>query len=216
MKKNKLIVSGKKLRQNGYSFREIGEILHISKSTASLWLRKEQMTESGRKRFDNFIQSANARGVKILADKKQKYLEKLASDCSVLRDQKKYSRNDLKIFLALLYWGEGSKTSKRLAFANSDPELIKTYLRLLRGAFDIKEDKLLAWLHLHDYHSRPEMLTFWSEVTKINKNKINIYNKKNTGIRKKLGYNGCISINYYNYQIFDEVMLIIERFKKFR
>jgi len=102
--------------------------LHISKSTASLWFRDEKMTKSGQKRFDNLIQSVNARGVKILADKKQKYLEKLGNDCSVIRDQKKYSRNDLKIFLALLYWGEGNKTDKNLSFTNSDHQMVSVYL----------------------------------------------------------------------------------------
>jgi len=92
--------------------------------------------------------------------------------------------------------------------------LIKTYLSLLRAAFDIKEEKLIAWLHLHSYHNRSEMITFWSGVTGIDKNQINIYNKKNTGIRKKDGYLGCISVNYYNYKIFDEIMLIIKRFSK--
>ena len=102
-----------------------------------------------------------------------------------------------------------------MAFINSDPKLIKTYLSLLRSAFDIKEEKLIAWLHLHSYHDRPEMLTFWSKVTGIDKNRINIYNKKNTAIRKKDGYKGCISIRYGNYMIFDEIMLIIKRFSKF-
>jgi hypothetical protein len=115
MKKTKLVIRGKKLRQDGFSFREIGEILHISKSTASLWLWKEKMTRRGQERFNNFILDSSARGVRILA----------------------------------------------------------------------------------------------------NKNQINIYNKKNTGIRKKDGYSGCISINYYNYKIFDEVMLIIKRFNEF-
>ena len=141
-------------------------------------------------------------------------MRELDKDCSVLRNNKKYSRNDLKMFLALLYWGEGAKTDKRLAFINSDPKLIKTYLSLLRAAFDIKEEKLIAWLHLHSYHNRSEMITFWSGVTGIDKNQINIYNKKNTGIRKKDGYLGCISVNYYNYKIFDEIMLIIKRFSK--
>lgn len=214
MKKDKLVIQGKKLRQDGFSLREISEALAISKSTASLWLREVEMTGSGKMRFDDLIKRANRKGVKILAAKKSRYLQDLDRGCSVLQKKKKYSRDDLKIFLALLYWGEGAKTGKRLAFINSDPGMVRTYLKLLRSSFTIREDKIIAWLHLHDYHDRPGMIDFWSKITGIDSDRINIYSKKNTGVRKKVDYKGCISINYHDYRIFDEVMLIIKRFNK--
>lgn len=100
------------------------------------------------------------------------------------------------MFLALLYWGEGGKTNNIFRFTNSDPEMIKSFSHLLRKSFIINEDKFRARLHLHEYHNREEMIIFWSEITGIEKNRFSIYNKPHTGINKKPGYRGCLTVNY--------------------
>jgi len=202
----------RKLRKNGKSFREISEELEVSKSTASLWARDEKMSAQGQIRFSNLIEFSHLKARKILFNKQEKYLKELDANCDVLRDVSHYTRNDLKVFLALLYWGEGAKAERRLSFINSDPDMIFIYLKLLRSSFNIKEDKLRASLHLHSYHNQSEMVSFWSKVTGIDKERIGIYNKVNSGIQKKDNYRGCIAVRYCDYKIFDEVMLIIKRF----
>ncbi|MHB8904396.1 MAG: hypothetical protein ACYC40_04855 [Patescibacteria group bacterium] len=208
----KIIEKAKNLRRSGYSFREISELLNVAKSTVSLWARKEIISESGKKRMHNLIIFSQIKARKILFDKQEKYYKDLDNKCSVLKNGGKYKKDDLKIFLALIYWAEGTKTKKNLGFTNSDPDMIKIYLKLLRASFDIKEEKLSAWLHLHDYHNRQEMIDFWSKITGIDKKRISIYNKEHSGKQKKEGYKGCISVRYGDYRIFDEIMLIIKRF----
>lgn len=210
--KNNLKIFAKKLRQNGHSFREISERLAISKSTASSWTRNETMSAQGKIRFKNLITFSYLKAQSVLVSKQEEHLKNLAKNCQALKNTKKYAKDELKIFLALLYWCEGSKTERTMTFVNSDSEMIKVYLNLLRNSFDIKEEKLSAWLHLHSYHNQSEMVNFWSKLTAIDKNKIHIYNKANSGLRKKENYKGCISIRYGDYRIFDEVMLIIKRF----
>ena len=90
--------------------------------------------------------------------------------------------------------------------------MVRAYLYLFRKAYDIKEEKIYAWLHLHDYHDRREMLEYWSRITRIPQDRIKVYNKKNSGIRKKTGYKGCLSVRYGDHRIFDEVLLIAGRF----
>jgi len=74
-----------------------------------------------------------------------------------------------KILLAMLYWGEGTKTVRQLVFMNSNPKIIKMYLFLLLKVFVINESKLKTYLHLHDYHDRDRMINYWSDITGINK-----------------------------------------------
>ena len=200
------------LRVQGYSFREISESLLISKSTASLWTRNQKMSSQGKKRFNNLIISSSLKASKNIFDKREKYLKELENNCDVLKNKKRLTKIEAKMFLALLYWCEGSKTERLVNFTNSDPDMISVYLELLRKAFTIKEEKLYAWLHLHDYHDRKESISFWSKITGIDKKLIHVYNKKNTGLRKKEDYKGCISVRYGDYKIFDELMLIIKRF----
>jgi len=210
--KSELHQKADKLRKSGYSFREISEELGVSKSTASLWTRRDKMTSRGKIRLHNLLVFSQIKARKILLDKQEQHFKDLEANCRVLKNGRQYKKDDYKLFLALLYWGEGSKTNRRLSLINSDPEMVRIYLKLLRAAFDIREEKLSALLHLHDYHNRPEMLAFWSKVTGIDKKRISIYNKKNTGIQKKAGYRGCIAVCYGDYRIFDEMMLIIKRF----
>lgn len=116
--------------------------------------------------------------------------------------------------MALLYWGEGSKSERRLTFTNSDPEMISSYLYLLRKVFNTDEKKFRFVLYLHDYHDQEEMYRYWLNVVKIDKKQSSIYIKKNAGKNKKKDYKGCVSIRYYDIKILEEIFIIIDRFKK--
>jgi hypothetical protein len=116
--------------------------------------------------------------------------------------------------LSLLYWCEGSKNDRRVVFMNSDPLLVKAYLKLLRAAFSINEEKIRAVLHLHEYHNIKKAIKYWSKITKIKTNNFFIYHKNNSGKRKKTNYYGCLSIRYGDSKILDEILLIIRRFSE--
>lgn len=197
-------------RQNGYSFREISEKFGIAKSTAGSWCRQEIVTEEGLKRLKKLSDDGRLRSIETIKKKQKIILDGIDQNCTVLRG-KQYDKDDYKLFLALLYWGEGAKTGKRLIFINSDPEMIKVYLYLLRKSFEINDDKLKVLIHLHNYHNQAEMINFWSEVTAIPKNHFSIYNKPHTGINKKPGYKWCLSIRYGDSRILKEVFLIMKR-----
>ena len=210
--KNKLKKQAQDLRTQGYSFREISEKFKISKSTASLWCRQEIITIEGLKRLKKLGDDGRMRGKKTNENKRLALLAKIDKNCGVLVN-KTYDINDYKLFLALLYWGEGAKTSNGVDFINSDPEMIEIYLLLFRNSFIINEDKFRVRIHLHDYHNQEEMLDYWSKITAIPKNHFSIYNKPNTGISKKPGYKGCLSIRYGDSRIMKEIHIIIKRIK---
>ena len=204
-----------KLRRKGYSFREIGEILNVAKSTAGVWSRAEQLDEKARARIRQLGDKGRERAIKTNKIKRESIWQKIAMECSVLKDSRDYGSNDYKIFLALLYWAEGEKRSGKFVFVNSDKEMIKLYLSLLRKSFLIDENLFSIWLHLHEYHDQKEMISFWSKVTGICKNQFSVYNKPHTGINKKPGYKGCLSIRYKDSKILKEIFIIIKRLRKF-
>jgi len=219
MKRSQLKIKAQKLRQKGNSYREIGVNLGISKSTAYFWTNNEPILDAGKNRLVKLMAASKLKARCTILRKKENYLESLDQGCQVLKTSKllgEYGINELKIFLALLYWGEGSKTQTRVVFTNSDPGMVKIYLSLLRAAFDIKNDKFSAFLHLHSYHDAEEMLIFWSKITGIDKKRISIYNKKTSGLSRKKGYKGCISVRYGDYRIFEEITLIIRRFSELK
>jgi hypothetical protein len=204
----------KLLRKKGYSFREISLCCDIAKSTASLWCRNEFLNNRAKERIKNLGDVGREKGKITSREKRKRELEVIDNNCSVLKN-KEYGFDDYKLFLALLYWCEGGKTDNYINFINSDPDMINIFLYLLRKSFIINEDKFRVRLHLHEYHNREEMIIFWSSITGIEKNRFSIYNKPHTGINKKPGYKGCISVRYGDSKIFKEVFIIINRLIKY-
>ncbi len=147
--KKEIKKQAKILRKKGRSFREISEICAISKSTASLWCRNETLNKKARERIKNLGDVGREKGKVTAREKRVKELELIDKNCSVLRN-KKYSIDDYKLFLALLYWGEGGKTKNRFRFTNSDSEMMKSFLYLLRKAFIINEKNfMLEYIYMN-------------------------------------------------------------------
>ncbi len=204
-KKEKAVI----LRKRGQSLAEIAEILKISKSTASLWLKSIGISKAGRLRLQNRITKARVKGGQVNHVKKLGDIEKITEFSQKLIKNLKFSKIDYKIFCALLYWCEGSKGGNSVRFINSDPYLIKTFLLFLRLGFQISEDKFRVCLHLHKYHKIEEEIKYWSNITAIHGSKfLKIHQKANTGKRLKDNYHGCASIRYYDVSVLNEIKIL--------
>jgi hypothetical protein len=212
MKKNKKFKAIKRFREKGFSIKEIGRKFEISPSTASLWLRDVKVSKVGRSRLLRNQELGRRKGVETNRNKRRRSLQNIHNKCLVLKKKEKFELSNLKIFLSLLYWGEGGKTGRRVDFTNSDPKMIKIFLSLLRKSFLLRDDRLRAVLHLHNYHDRERMLKYWSNITGIKKQNFIVYNKKNSGRNVKFGYKGCLSVRYGDVKVLEEIFLIIRRF----
>lgn len=101
----------------------------------------------------------------------QKRLNKL----KIINDRTKqeiYENNHIKennkALLSMLYWAEGSKGRKDIVtFANTDPQLTKLFIYLLRNSFVLDESKLRVRVHLHYYHNENKVKKFWSKLLRI-------------------------------------------------
>lgn len=106
--------------------------------------------------------------------------------------------NQSRILCAIMFWCEGETSTKSgVRFMNSDPNLMRLFVTLLRNGFDIDESKFRGLLHLHEYHDEGLQLKYWSEVTGIPINQFyKSYKKPHTGKRKREDYPGCLSLRY--------------------
>ncbi len=76
--------------------------------------------------------------------------------------------------LAMLYWGEGFKGNENshlatVDFANSDPEMIRIYIKALRDVYEFDEKKLRVLLYCYSNQNISELINFWSKLTTIPK-----------------------------------------------
>ncbi len=198
------------LRKSGLSFGEIAKDLHISKSTASLWLSTTPLDKLAAEKINEKRLQARIKGLQTI---KNHRIQK-TSDTNDLARQI-VSSLDLnnhqlcKVLCSLLYWGEGSKTGYRTSFINSDPAMVTTFLKLLRISFNIDECKLRALVHIHEYHNDSEIKQYWSKITSIPLSRFTkSYLKPHTQKIIRPGYKGAIRISYYDSTIVNELKAI--------
>lgn len=185
------------LRQQGFSLREISEQLKISKSTASIWLRKLKLSQKAQKALRRKGELGRSKGNKTI---REKNLQKsLCIDASVgeYLAHPPFQSWQAKAICAFLYGCEGAKNERRVVFINSDPDLIRFFLILLRRAFFVDEGKFRILMHLHEYHDEKIQKRFWSGITGISEEQFSkTYQKKNGKKVIREGYQGCISVRY--------------------
>jgi len=91
------------------------------------------------------------------------------------------SKRDIFIMGVSLYWAEGYKrpvirngkvrTSHIVSLTNSDPNLIKSFLRFLREICLVDEEKIIANLRIFEHQNEAYLLDFWSKATNIDINR---------------------------------------------
>lgn len=209
MKKDLLFEKAVKLRQQGYSYREIHELLGLAKSTTREWLKDISLDASAKMR----MRRIHLAGVQQYASRlrHQKELADIQLREAVDRSlaNQKVDSGIEKLLCSFLYWAEGAKRGKEgLVFVNSDPVMVKVYLKLLRNSFQIDNSRFSVWLHLHSYHDRSKQIKFWSQIMGIPINQIYVYNKPNSGKNIREGYPGCVSIRYGDTRLFKEIRFI--------
>ncbi len=213
MSKNNLKESTILFRKRGYSIKEIAKLFKVAQSTVSLWVRDVKLSEKNRQRIEaNKIKGRN-KAAKTNRNKRLQRELRVIRDCEVFKKNTIIESHNAKIYLSLLYWGEGAKTGNRVVMTNSDPDLINIFSQLLRKCFEVDDKKMRGILHLHSYHDEQEMINFWSKCSGVKQDKISVYHKKESGISIKNGYKGCFSIRYGNVATLQEILLIIDRFK---
>lgn len=198
------------LRKSGCSYFEIIRHLNIAKSTASVWLRDVKLGKSAKEKIKCKHKNGGAKGntvYRIMCDQRK---SKLRNKVFMIMHSIKFEDHFEKVLCALLYWAEGEKGTHRIAFTNSDPEMIKVFLFFFRRSFKIQEDKLYAQLHLHSYHRKTHQVQYWSSITCIPVERISVYQKQQSGRIIRKGYPGCISVRYGDSMIVREMDYIVE------
>lgn len=204
-----------KLRKKGYSLNEISNKFGIAKSTASLWLRDVKLSHAAIKRLLD-RESKGREKVNLAKAERRKILQEIADDKAAhILSSLNLDQRHSKVYCALLYWCEGGKRGGSVSFTNSDPKMIKIFLKFFRKSFSLDESKFRVCVHLHSYHSSTKQLKYWSQITGIPLSQfIKPYQKKNTGKRIRKNYQGCIAVSYFDVNVVREMRAIINMFIK--
>jgi hypothetical protein len=99
----------------------------------------------------------------------------------------------------MLYWAEGARHRNSLRFTNSDPEMVRVFVRFLRERFDIEDAAFSLTCNLFADHlaRQHELERFWLDVAGLpesclQKSSVNVYSKYSEKKRRnKLPYGTC-------------------------
>jgi transposase len=201
--KDDLRAKARRLREEGMDYEEIVAALGVAKSSVSLWVRdlptpprlsytesRERAAEGVRRYWaaERAVHEARRTAVRTAA----------AAEIGALTDR------ELVIAGAIAYWCEGSKNkphrrTDRVIFTNSDPALIRLFLRFLEMTGTPRTDVRFR-VCIHESADIDAAQRFWLEVTGASIDQFQgptLKHHNPATVRKNTGenYHGCLRID---------------------
>jgi hypothetical protein len=148
-------------REEGLALRVIAARLDVALSSVSLWTRDIELTEAQHERLRqaNPIynqqlrgqagRSASARAARLAAQEHGRALARQADPEHLAG--------------CMLHWAEGSNARNSVVFTNSDAEMLRAYLRFLRGPCEVEDERIALSVncHLNNGLSVAEIEAWW-------------------------------------------------------
>jgi transcriptional regulator with XRE-family HTH domain len=192
----------RELREQGLDYDDIAGALGVSKSSVSLWVRDmprpERLSyEESRKR------SAEGARRYWAAERECREARREVTRATAAAEIASVSSREILIAGAIAYWCEGTKRkphnpSERVIFINSDPVLIRFFLRFL-GEAGVDPARLRFRVHIHETADVSAAEEFWLEVTgaepaQFQRTTLKRHNPRT--VRKNVGadYHGCLRL----------------------
>jgi transposase len=118
----------------------------------------------------------------------------------------------LKTAGLMLHWAEGAKKNKAVDFANSNPDMIRLFIKFLRNIYRVNEAKLRCLIYCYPSHEIEKLNNFWSKITKIPLSQFTKpYVRQDGGnIRDKMKY-GLIHVRYADKRLLELILKEIEK-----
>jgi transcriptional regulator with XRE-family HTH domain len=203
--KDELRAKARELRGQGRDYEEIAAALGVSKSTVSLWVR--DLPVPARLSYEE-CRKRSAEGARRYwaAERPARTAQRAAACDAAAAEIGNLTARELLIAGAIAYWCEGSKTKPqrridRVIFMNSDPSLIRFFLRFLDTTGTPRTD-LRFRVYIHENADVEAAQRFWMEVTEASLDRffrptLKRHNPKT--VRKNVGdhYHGCLRIDVY-------------------
>lgn len=181
-----------KLRRHGLSYSEIAAKVPVSKASLSLWLKNVRLTTEQHQKLSHKSDEGRIKGAAIRREQRLRTTQDIMNRSE--QEIGSITRRELWLIGAALYWAEGSKAKAHnvscgVMFSNSDPLMIKLFLKWLHNICNEQLSQIECELYIHANHRRrvDEIKKYWSNITGFPVNRFNyVYFKKpkNNTLRK--------------------------------
>ena len=131
-----------------------------------------------------------------------------------LKEKLKSSEEQLKIAGIMLYWAEGTLIGSTVDFTNSNPRMVKVFLRFLREVCGVDNTRLRIYLYAYAYQDLGKLKSYWSSLTGVpvsqfTKPYVRIGNPNASG--RKLLY-GLVHVRYNDKRLLENIKAWIHEY----
>jgi len=189
------------MRRQGYSYSEIQQVVGVSKSSLSLWLKDLALTEDHRIAIEQRKVAGRARTAEALRGRRMARQEHTSQAAAgQIQD---LAESELFVAGVVAYWAEGAKSKpwtagQRVIFTNSDPGMIRLFLAWLQ-LIGIGPKRLSFAVSIHESADVEAAVGFWAGVVgvppkRFMRTTLKPHNPKT--VRKNVGatYHGCLVV----------------------
>lgn len=204
IKDEKLKQEAIKLRRLGQSYSTIENKLKVAKATLSGWLGGLRLPKSAMLRIStrkkNHLKNIRPRAQEVKSVKRAERYVQLQR--AVIKDfgTDKFDVRRKELLLAMLYLGEGFKGKFCIGLGNSNPEIMRLFVKLVREVYTTDESKFRCFLHLRMDQMEEKEKSFWSRqvgVPLVNFRKTQ-FDKRTLGRKTWQNYHGVCVVYYYD------------------
>lgn len=151
------------LRRCGLSYGEIRKLIPVPKGTLSHWCRDIELTSDQVAGIR--ARTTSPRGVPRDTQRKRR-VEVAQIRRNALAEAPVLVKQSLWVAGTALYWGEGSKTTRRLQLANADPAVLRLFVRWVRSYLDSDGDFVMS-LNLHADNNDRAAKRWWTHQLRL-------------------------------------------------
>lgn len=162
------------LRRKGYSYSEIAKLLKVSQGSLSLWLRSVSIEN----KYQNLLKSKQKKGQLrgALSRRENRLKQENIIFAEAEREINNISTKDLWLMGIIAYWCEGAKqktnnVSQGVCFVNSDPFLLKLFIKWLKEICKIADENIKYTLYIHENAAKSKAINYWSRNLNISVSK---------------------------------------------
>ncbi|MGW0081243.1 hypothetical protein [Streptomyces sp. NPDC003393] len=197
--KDDMCERARELRRQGWTYNQIQAELGCSKSSVSLWVRDLPKPEP-RCTPEEQRARMNAGLARLRATREQ---ERRATQQAASSAIGELSQRELFIAGVALYWAEGAKSkpyrrAEVLQFINSDPNVIRLFLRWL-DLLEVGRERLTLRVSIHESANTEAAEKYWADVVGVDVasfSRATLKKHNPRTVRKNTGeaYHGCLMI----------------------
>ena len=177
------------LRAQNRTLADIAELLGVSKSSVSLWVRDVPFTPTlGLRDAHRRPHPAREARLRQIEEMNREGAERIGT----------MSEREFLVAGTALYAGEGAKGDGFVQFANTDPAMVRLFCAWLRHFFDVDESRLRVRVYLHEGLNLEAAEHFWSMTTGVPRTKFRKAHRAipDPSIRRNKHEHGCAYVYY--------------------